>query len=1606
MPTSKDFSVEDEAYLSTIASEPKMTMDEVGADIDEHGHVPVTPETATQDPFTAKGSLSYALDEALADDTSLEHNTMTSAQNIESDSKLANPTDDFRNETKGEVEGTISTPQGLIQPIESNNVGEGDEPTIQQDKAVHVKDSLAEALDPIAMDGAEEIEAKPPVGKDPEPDYTNYSEETASHIDYKAPDIPKSLGGSEDKPDANGLVYVSATFTVDPNKYVSNNYRPSNLGKMPDPVAELRNASGKMKKQAVNPEEEAAMSDLGTPEAKEAASSPDEPTEQPVISPESKNTKPAQDEAPEKVVLDYATFIDGSSFICFDEVADIDYSKIAMDAGIKKAPTRENCQTTFAQCRAQNPLFCRFHGPKLLEADIKTAIKATVGPGCVVQVTKDKNSKNKFTFRLTVGCPPAKKKMVEWIVHNYLTSNPGISSSTEDWNLVGKHKQTQEFEMDLLQADKPPQKNTKGDQILSNTKKAILAHKKQDVVGETPSALEKKAAKGEKWETVDEAIETEWGELIRDHIQTSGITNNNEFLVNFNKIANQFDAAHDAGDANGLKKALEALKKEVGKYDEVTGAKKPEAQQEQEGEESATNGEVNNGNSSELEESLKGIVNDMNALGTEGMFEYLDDDEEFSQAFMDGLELQKQAEEALNDLKEGNGEDAIVNEKIQAFKKQFEKCKSIKDKKIAQKEEVGSKSAGGKSGDIASFPMAQEAEFAEVVKGHGFEELFTGFETNKDGSYTLNANPHKLSSHVKNLAKALQKAGYDAKTILNNSDDLDLVIKPKAEAGAASKEDGKQDGTVLPAPSSASKTEGESENEVASKVQEAFKKYSEFDDHGEYKAPIDEESQEKLMVSIWNAVKDDDSDFGSKVKDAITKYMDMDEDGYPLVDKDEDFGQVDSPMIAAFQDVWGAFNEDGTVLPAPNAVSKQDGGNAASSPHIEKAKELAKKLFDMKHEFSNVANGADSGTVNALNDALNGAQHTYDKLANQLDTIGELDAQMIAVGEDSDLFEVDKTFEQKLLADSKKKAEGQASVLLDELESALSGIEKSFAIAKETAVDKKKGEVASSVEQMIKNLSVCVFGGKRPPQGVDSVTDYLDYLKDDLESDAEDNFTPDEIAEIEDQYHLEDYYKSTKAAAKVLDDAIEVFKDKMDNAPGQGEDSGAYQAEIEQMQKAIGEQASEVLTNFNAYKNALGHCKYEADAAKKLAGSKKKLEGGGAQGSSSGGEVTKADVADFFDEEFDESDEGEKGSLDTWLEIANKGTWGGGSPKNYFEAVGGWLQDKMKKKGINHPMTKALVKAGLNLPKGMGLQVQGDVSEGGKAEKLTPKQLMEGLPEDFSFAITGNPYVYLDKDSSLSVSDAHKMLEKKFNALGYKIKPIKASSAKKAGFAYYPSVEGKKPVAPFDFDAWQKGQRAQGTQGGEGETKQDLSQKVGDPYSSLQHDIKPLISHALSINGGFTNFETFDNTTVDGTTHFISMEKKQKEGFNEDEDDAVEPTADELATLEKNLNEEFNRHGLSVKPSTHMKNYGKKVYFEVGKKDSVEPSKKQAEPSTPAKSHMTDEEKKAKIAAMSPKQKLEAAVKIFKKKLAANPNDETAKAKLSKYEAMLAKLGK
>ena len=1411
MPTSKDFSVEDEAYLATIAAEPKMTMDEVGADIEEHGHVPVTPETATQDPFTAKGSLSYALDEALSADTDLEKTIMTRDKNDHLDSHLTNPTDDFRDETKGEVEGTTSTPQGLIQPVESNKVGEGLEPTIQQDKAVQVKDSLAEALDAITMDGAEEIEAKPPIGKDPEPDLSKYNEEEASHIPLKAPKIPPSLGGAEDTPDANGLVYVSATFTVDPDKYVSNNYRPTNMGKAPDALAALKQKRAAMNsKPAANPEEEAALSDLGTPEAKESAASPDEPTPQQeeaaakdadkeqkeeievevkeeaasAIPTQKKDDKPAQDEAPEKVVLDYATFIDGSSFICFDEVADIDYSKIAMDAGPKKAPTRANCQTTFAQCRAQNPLFCRFHGPKLLEADIKTAIKATVGPGCVVQVTKDKNSKNKFTFRLTVGCPPSKKKMVEKMVHMYLTQNPGITSSTEDWNLVGKHKQTQEFEMDILQADKPPKKDTKADQMLSNTKKAIKAHEKQAIVGETAPALEKKAAKGEKWQTVDEDVENEWADLVDKTVHKSLLGNNEEFLANFNKIANQFDAAHDAGDANGLKQALEALKDEIGKYDE-NGEKKPEAAtveaEETTEEPAAPEAQQEQAEESKVEKPVsKPTASSVGQLSNE-------DKAKLEEAYLDAI--MEVPDDAEGDIVSQNKElqnkfsNAYQANDIRGMKEAIEGIKKLNGGGSGDADIVRAIQSAGKSVDI---PLSED-DYKIIPTENGFK--FKGGSVFKGSTDLQEA-----------VFGAMKGLGYTAKG------SAQVMNFTKGSEESSANEEAVTEGDVIDF-FGAALAKGASRQQMLDNFMELANKGTVGGkDPKEFLKPMEKMIQNRMKVSGTD----------HPMTKALVKA------GLPLPEE----------MQAL------ANNSEETVLPAPSSGSNgaetpsQSSASTDMLPYSGKAHELASKLSDLQHQFKKmVEGGADESMIDYMNDTLTGAKITYDKVADQYDTLEELEAQMQHVEDasDMDMSPTMKAMNKKIIEDAKGKASGQINMLLNHLESTLAGIEMTMSKAQSGIEDKKKGALADKVESTVKRLAKAIFGGERPPAGVDSVNDYLDYLKDELESDAEANITPDEMAEIEGQYFLEDAYKATKAASKAMDDAIEAFKDKMDEVPSQGEDYGTYQADIEQMQKAVASQAVEVMAAFGAYKSALEKCKYEADAAKKLAASKKKLEGGGTSGG-----------------------------------------------------------------------------------------------------------------------------------------------------------------------------EGKKPIEGFDFDAWQKEQQAQATQGGEKGMRSDLSYKVGKPFEGLQNDIKPLISNVLSKNGGFTNFDTFDDTSVEGTKHLISMEKKQKEGYDEDYDEEATPTPEELDKLLKQMNDEFSKHGLQVKPSTKMKNSGKNVYFEVEKLDGGMAKPEQAQP----KKQLSDEEKKAKIAAMSPKQKVEAAVKIFKKKLAANPNDAEAKAKLAKYEAMLAKLNK
>ena len=566
-----DDSEYDDAYIAMMA---KPTNDEVGADIETHGHIPVTQENITQDPFTQKGSLANALDDLLEEqEKQQKHGNIDNRDDDDVDA--GDSEEDTAKQLKMPESYTQSQRVDHLPELHEMRTGEltgetegcnmeDNEKMTGEDEGESAKDALTTVFDEIfTMDGTSE----------------NTDEDDEEELIYKdwekktqpVPKLPDELS-DKDKPDANGLVYITRTFTVDPAKYLSTNYRP---------IAAPKNNTVQQKTVGgdVVTKEEVTMEEESSPDAKFSAASDDEPTERQEqqaakeadgelekSKPEDKNQKQekgAEDSAPENVVLDYASYIDGSSFCCCDDVNGIDYSKVAMDAGPKKKVTRENCQTTFAQCRAKNPLFCRFHGPKLLEADIKTAIKAVVGAGVFVNVTKDKNAKDKFTFRLTVGCTPAQKPMVEKQIHQFMTMNPGIKSK-EDWKDVGTHKQSQEFEMDILKADEPPVKgDKKGQKALIDTKKAIKAKKEMAQVKETSAAIEKKAAQNIKPSNFAPELANEWFHIDQDYITSSLLPEDENFQKGYEEIADAYNKAYDAKDKEGVKKAIKDLKKLV-----------------------------------------------------------------------------------------------------------------------------------------------------------------------------------------------------------------------------------------------------------------------------------------------------------------------------------------------------------------------------------------------------------------------------------------------------------------------------------------------------------------------------------------------------------------------------------------------------------------------------------------------------------------------------------------------------------------------------------------------------------------------------------------------------------------------------------------------------------------------------------------------------------------------------------------------------------------------------------------------------------------------------------------------------------------------------------
>lgn len=376
--------------------------------------------------------------------------------------------------------------------------------TATSPKDAVTQDALVSALDAVAEDAT-------PERQDAETsetlfDYTNETEtapeddstSNAEETDTKDNTSDSDTSGGNDNDD--DTVTLSYTFTVDPAVYTSPNYRPIKTAK------NIKNA-GKMKP-------------LGTKEAKESAQETDEPTpqEEEAAAQEAdkaddmleEKVKEIEDKAPaakkseteevdeDLVVFDELPDTDGEEGVfCFDEANGIDYSVATEDKS--PAPTKETCKTTFAQCKAANPLFCRFHGPKLLEADIKSALKATVG-NLPISITRDKSAKNNMTFRLTITCPNSQKGKVESLIHKFMTQNPGIKSD-EDWKSLGSktegfETETQEFEMDILKADKPPKKSDWELQGKYDTEQAEKKGKTQNVVEETPDKVEK-IAKGE-----------------------------------------------------------------------------------------------------------------------------------------------------------------------------------------------------------------------------------------------------------------------------------------------------------------------------------------------------------------------------------------------------------------------------------------------------------------------------------------------------------------------------------------------------------------------------------------------------------------------------------------------------------------------------------------------------------------------------------------------------------------------------------------------------------------------------------------------------------------------------------------------------------------------------------------------------------------------------------------------------------------------------------------------------------------------------------------------------------------------------------------------------
>ena len=404
------------------------------------------------------------------------------------------------------------------------------------------KDALSVALD--AVPETDEVE------------YHNRAEDEKRH--KMVPPLPRRLGGRDPEIDGddNGLVYIERSFTIDPRLYRSANYVPTDINgnPLPPPQKEVEHA---------DPKEETEVSE---------------------VSVEDKGGEAVSNGNGEEGKIDrraefyrLAGLSNGGDAVAMDEA-------VAMDAKPKKpkAPaslSKTPCKTTFAECKAANPLYCRFHGPKLLEKDMKAALSSLLGPDSYLSITKDKGQKNKSTFRLTVGCAPSKKEAFAKALKEFFDKTPGLAS-TGPWKELGEEEgMTGEFDIDILKADEPPEgKSEKPSSYLPKSFKNFMGGKKGLVLGDEPKK-EKMEVVGETPQDVLDKIKDgdgDFDKLVEEAAKKMAAEGPKPYYSDIEHTKAEFKEAL-AGDLVFHDSAFEELKKVLGEDSPVVAAIKEAA---------------------------------------------------------------------------------------------------------------------------------------------------------------------------------------------------------------------------------------------------------------------------------------------------------------------------------------------------------------------------------------------------------------------------------------------------------------------------------------------------------------------------------------------------------------------------------------------------------------------------------------------------------------------------------------------------------------------------------------------------------------------------------------------------------------------------------------------------------------------------------------------------------------------------------------------------------------------------------------------------------------------------------------------------------------------